>query len=493
MGARNFFLAGLAAASVAAAACSGGRTTIPTFTPNAFPALPAVDTHAASLTERVTITATAAFTSPQAVVAVPRFLQPTIEVTNRSDEMLEGTLFVSDASGAIWQILDDGAAGAANEVSLYFTVSGATPRGLAIDQYEPKATTRIGRLWVGAGDTLRVLSGRTAPGSQIASITLSAAVLPAGEIGPLAAAPFGVTLFGASTDTAAPVVFRVDVADSPAQSAVTRFADLAPGGRVVGLAVAPDGALFVARDDGTFEKIPDALEATTPQTAFAFPVTVTNTGLAAPVGIGVNAAGNLIVGDASGDIFEFDGTTGVQIGAAVATTFEFSAFFLDSFLARAVFVTLPGGTTTVASQVNRSLAGAIQPIFTNRCVACHASGFASAGLVLEKGKSFAQTVNVPACEGQPEGSCSLLVSTCDACPGGASPIGPIDRVEPGDPAASYLVKKIEAAPDPGNEECALAPDVCGEPMPQRTIIPVALRRTEIEMIKAWVRAGAAND
>jgi hypothetical protein len=98
-------------------------------------------------------------------------------------------------------------------------------------------------------------------------------------------------------------------------------------------------------------------------------------------------------------------------------------------------------------------------IFTPNCVksGCHDAASASGGQVLAAGVSYNQIVNRPSTEN----------ST-------------LDRIEPGDPERSYMVKKLRGDPD-----------IVGDRMPLDR--PGGLPREQIDGIIAWVRAGAPND
>ncbi len=98
-------------------------------------------------------------------------------------------------------------------------------------------------------------------------------------------------------------------------------------------------------------------------------------------------------------------------------------------------------------------------ILTPNCAksGCHDVGSASAGLNLTAGAGYAQLVNRRSTERSS-----------------------LDRIEPGDPERSYLVKKIRGDAD-----------IAGERMPQDG--PPYLSARQIDGIIAWVRAGAPND
>lgn len=111
----------------------------------------------------------------------------------------------------------------------------------------------------------------------------------------------------------------------------------------------------------------------------------------------------------------------------------------------------PGGSALAFSQIQAE-------VFTPSCAkaGCHAASTAADGLVLEAGRSYGELVNRP--------------ST------GSS----LDRVEPGDPERSYLVRKLRGDPD-----------ITGARMPLDR--PGGLPQEQIEGIIAWISAGAPND
>jgi hypothetical protein len=98
-------------------------------------------------------------------------------------------------------------------------------------------------------------------------------------------------------------------------------------------------------------------------------------------------------------------------------------------------------------------------IFTPNCVkaGCHDAASASGGQVLAAGRSYNEIVNVRSTEN----------ST-------------LDRIEPGDPERSYMVKKLRGDPD-----------ITGDRMPLDQ--PGGLPQEQIDGLIAWVRAGAPND
>ena len=97
-------------------------------------------------------------------------------------------------------------------------------------------------------------------------------------------------------------------------------------------------------------------------------------------------------------------------------------------------------------------------IFTPTCAkaGCHAASAASAGLVLEAGRSHGELVNRSATESG------------------------LDRVEPGNPERSYLILKLRGDPS-----------ITGQRMPLDG--PPYLTPDRIDGIAAWIRAGAPND
>ena len=98
----------------------------------------------------------------------------------------------------------------------------------------------------------------------------------------------------------------------------------------------------------------------------------------------------------------------------------------------------------------------IQPIFTNSCAlaGCHASPGAKAGLNLDAASSIANLVNVPSSQ-QPG----------------------LQRVLPGNPDDSYLVRKLEGGPG-----------ITGARMPlSRASLPTA----QLDLIRLWIAQGAS--
>jgi hypothetical protein len=103
----------------------------------------------------------------------------------------------------------------------------------------------------------------------------------------------------------------------------------------------------------------------------------------------------------------------------------------------------------------------IQPIFTASCAlsGCHAGPAPQLGQNLAPGNAYASIVNVPSVEAPA-----------------------LDRVEPGDPDASYLVHKIQGT--------FASVGGSGGRMP---LGQGALPQEDIDRIRAWIVAGAPNN
>lgn len=91
-------------------------------------------------------------------------------------------------------------------------------------------------------------------------------------------------------------------------------------------------------------------------------------------------------------------------------------------------------------------------VFTPVCTGCHAGAAAPVGLRLEDGASFAMLVNAPSTE-----------------------VPSLNRVTPGDPDASYLIRKLEGTAAVGAQMPLGQP-----PLPQATIA----------VIRQWIANGA---
>lgn len=97
-------------------------------------------------------------------------------------------------------------------------------------------------------------------------------------------------------------------------------------------------------------------------------------------------------------------------------------------------------------------------LFTPTCAVagCHSAATARAGLVLEAGRAFAETVNVPSSQ-RPE----------------------LDIIEPGDPERSYMVKKLRGDAD-----------IEGERMPEGGPF---LSDEQLAEVVSWINAGALDN
>ena len=108
-----------------------------------------------------------------------------------------------------------------------------------------------------------------------------------------------------------------------------------------------------------------------------------------------------------------------------------------------------------------TLSGDVQPIFTSTCAlsGCHAGTNPTLDMNLSEGQTFANVVNVPAME-----------------------LATMNRVTPGQPNSSYLVHKVQGTHlDEGGS---------GFQMP---IGRSPLTQTEIDLIRAWISAGAKQN
>jgi hypothetical protein len=98
-------------------------------------------------------------------------------------------------------------------------------------------------------------------------------------------------------------------------------------------------------------------------------------------------------------------------------------------------------------------------IFTPTCAkaGCHAASAAAGGMVLAAGRAYGEIVNRPSTEN-----------------------GALNRIQPGDPERSYMIKKLRG--DPG---------ITGGQMPLDN--PGSLSREQMDGLIGWVLAGAPND
>ena len=114
---------------------------------------------------------------------------------------------------------------------------------------------------------------------------------------------------------------------------------------------------------------------------------------------------------------------------------------------------MPGGDQVTLSD--------IQPIFTFNCAVsgCHTGTAPEQGMNLSAGQTFANVVNVPAME-----------------------LSTMNRVTPGQPGSSYLFHKVEGTHmDVGGS---------GDRMPLNRS---PLTQMDIDLIRAWIEAGALPD
>ena len=113
---------------------------------------------------------------------------------------------------------------------------------------------------------------------------------------------------------------------------------------------------------------------------------------------------------------------------------------------------LPEGAAFTFSEVQAR-------VFTPSCArsGCHAASTGSGGLVLEEGRSYGEIVGRPSIQN-----------------------ASLNRIEPGDPERSYLIKKLRGDAD-----------ITGARMPQDS--PGSLTREQMDGIVGWVLAGAPSD
>jgi mono/diheme cytochrome c family protein len=122
----------------------------------------------------------------------------------------------------------------------------------------------------------------------------------------------------------------------------------------------------------------------------------------------------------------------------------------------------PAAGDTSATPI--SFANQIQPIFTSKCIQCHAvggvgydgTGGANGGLDLTTGNSYASIVDVAAFQ--------------------KPTVSPFFRVTPGNPDCSYLIQKISSSTPKEGGKMPLA--------------QTALSDAEINLIKQWIQHGA---
>lgn len=150
----------------------------------------------------------------------------------------------------------------------------------------------------------------------------------------------------------------------------------------------------------------------------------------------------------SGTIATVGASTGLVTGVAEGT----------------VMITATAGDASeqamIAVTPEATFAADVQPIFTASCALanCHIAPDPQQGMDLSDGQAYANIVNVPSNESS------------------------LDRIEPGDPEASYLVHKIRGTQNSVGGSGVQMPAV-GGPLPTATI----------NLIRSWVRAGALNN
>lgn len=131
-------------------------------------------------------------------------------------------------------------------------------------------------------------------------------------------------------------------------------------------------------------------------------------------------------------------------------------------LRRLLWPALLLGAPVVSTQEPVSLARDVQPILDRHCVACHLYESPQGGLLLEAGDTHAATVAVPSTQ------------------------APLPRVAPGDPERSYLVHKLRGT--------HVQVGGSGAPMPFNADTGSnGLASDELQVIEAWIRAGAPDN
>jgi hypothetical protein len=195
-------------------------------------------------------------------------------------------------------------------------------------------------------------------------------------------------------------------------------------------------------------------------------------GTASKLVVGFRAAeskpGCATAGDAStveGGLSGFvDGVASLVSPSSTTTTTVASASTTSTEPGGTTSTTIVGGpttsTTTTTTVAAVSFSANVQPIFTARCAlsGCHAGPTPEEGMNLAPGKSYERIVNV----------------TSREC-------GQFKRVTPGQPAASYLVFKIEGPPQPCFD---------GVQMPKDSL---PLSAAEQDTIRTWILQGALNN
>jgi hypothetical protein len=135
----------------------------------------------------------------------------------------------------------------------------------------------------------------------------------------------------------------------------------------------------------------------------------------------------------------------------------------DSFVDRVIALLAPTTTPTTTTSTTTmpaavSFATHVQPIFSTNCAlpGCHTGTFPAGSMNLSAGMAYGNTVNVASFE-----------------------VPALVRVLPGDPANSYLYRKITNAPG-----------IVGVPMPFGFF---PLPASQIATIEDWITQGALND
>lgn len=106
-----------------------------------------------------------------------------------------------------------------------------------------------------------------------------------------------------------------------------------------------------------------------------------------------------------------------------------------------------------------SFKGDIVPILKTRCAVCHMTGKEAGRMALTPNAAYASIVSVPSIEAKA-----------------------LNRIEPGKPEASYLIAKIEGT-HIGKGGIGARMPFGAPPLPQ----------DQIDLFKAWVKAGAKQD
>jgi hypothetical protein len=452
-------------------------------------------------------------------------------------------------------------------------------RGVAIDtlEYDGSALPGYtadqgllkGRLWVAAGSILHVLAGRDDLTAfrrpiELAEVTLTASI-PAGEtLLAITDAPPGLALYAATATR----VFRIIPAADASASRVETLIDVpetADGQRIFAVAADSAGRVYVAQARAapgafTFKRIENAALVTTPTAALD--LTLLGSALTSPTAIAINSDDHLVVAErATATLYEFDRDgvfvtstaavktnslppnapnvfTGDDTPIAVAPG-ELVTFDCDRFMSRMVLFTVSGTSGFMRTMANVSFRGAIMPFIQNRCTLCHTTAAPQGGidftgepsevlsiLLRRACQTFSATDTArPADCDLPRQSQFLNPAQVDPnrvfdqpaeiCPN--CPYPPMQRIEPFDPANSYVVRKLLATRQldltsnaasfgiirdpPFTNNCASVPTdtastagaVCGERMPLASYVQRPLRRVEIELLEKWIRLGAPDD